>query len=80
MTLNFPGFKLNVMPINSNSRSGNITSQPRPMGYAISWITYVVMLMEGFRNEKSMLMAEPAVHKTIPMTHARIVLAGKSTS
>lgn len=50
------------------------------MGYATSWMTNVVMTTLGFRSESSMLTPDPIVHSSIPMVHARIVLAGMSTS
>src|SRR5262245_40900785 len=38
------------------------------------------MLTVGFLSENSILMADPRVHSKRPMTHARTVLAGRSTS
>lgn len=51
-----------------------------PIGYAMSWMTNVVTVTLGLRREKSMLTAEPTVHSTRPMTHARTVLEGRSSS
>lgn len=80
LKLNDPGLRLNLMPNTVKTRSGKMRSQPRPMGYAMSWIAKVDNEMLGVRSERSILTAEPIVQSNMPIVQARMVLTGISTS
>lgn len=80
LKLNGPGLRLNLMPNTVKTRSGKMRSQPKPIGYAMSWIASVDNMMLGFRSESSMFTAEPMVQSNRPIVQARMVLTGISTS
>lgn len=78
--LNLPGFKLCRTPNKVIPTSGRNFSAALPTGKANSWTTAASRLIDGWRTLNSWLMNASRTTKPKPMTHDRIVEAGRSGS
>lgn len=80
LRLKGPGFRLHCKPRVVNARDGMILAQAQPRGYATNCTTIELMVRVGARSENRELSPDAIVVKSIPITHARIVLTGRSSS
>jgi hypothetical protein len=74
------GLRDHLRPKVENVQVGIVLYQPTPSGYATSWTTMELTVSAGARKEKSELRPDAIVVRKRPITQARMVLAGKSSS
>lgn len=80
LTLNGPGLRDHLIPNVVNCLDGMTFAHPLPIGQAIICATKELIAMEGARRENNVFIVAPRKTSDIPMTQARIVLAGRSSS